>query len=443
MNDNHRNIIQANIEKLTQLTDYETMMKACVEKEVITDVMAEIIEQDGKSNELYKSELLFRKLIHRGPTAFMKILEIFKENNFNEAYKLLTASPVPSSTFSNVEVVLEEASNFLCISKTKDHNRTANLSPKLIQNENNINNNGANDESDFQLKTNNDGARLSINESVKLKPYTEKTSFLIEPEIQVKRAEKYGSHHKLQVYNMKSPRRGVFFFVNIIRFQGDKKNRNGAEKDRENLVTLFKEMYYTVFYYEDLTREQFFNLVADLKKSNYLKSIDSFVFCLQTHGDLHKNQTICEFSDGKTISVDVIIETFSNVNCNVLIDKPKVFFFPFCRGTISDKERKVSALIETDGVVPLAVPSYSDIMICYGTVPGFVTHRDTGFGSWYVRELCKVFAEHACDCHIEELLKMVGSKTLEIRDEGRLQVASTETRGFNKLLFFNPLIKEE
>lgn len=37
---------------------------------------------------------------------------------------------------------------------------------------------------------------------------------------------------------------------------------------------------------------------------------------------------------------------------------------------------------------------------------------------------------------------MVGSKTLEIRDAGSLQVASTENRGFNKLLFFNPKISD-
>lgn len=441
MNDNHRKLLQANIDQLAQVTDYGTMIKACVDKEVLTDVMAENIELDGKSDDLLKNEMLFRKLIHRGPTAFQKILEIFQENEFHEAHKLLTSSTVPSSTFANVEVVLDEVST-LSISKTKDHNRNApHLPPQTVQ----IQNNGNDDEADAQeTQTSNDGPCLGPcfgSRKNKIKPYTEKTSFQIEPDIQVKRAERYGSHPKLQIYNMKSPRRGVLFFVNIIRIR-NKKDRDGAEKDRENLITLFREMYYTVFYYEDLTREQFVNLVEDFKKTNYLKSVDSFVFCIHTHGDLYMNQTICEFSDGHTIGVDKIIEIFSNVKCTDLVGKPKVFFFPFCRGTISDRERKIPR-IETDGVVNAAVPSFSDILICYGTVPGFTTHRDADFGSWYIRELCKVFAEHACDCHIEELLKMVGSKTLELRAEGRLQVASTESRGFNKLMFFNPLIKEE
>lgn len=438
MNDNHRKLIQANIDQLAQITDYETMIKSCVDRQVLTDYMAGIIEQDGKSDKLTKNQLLFQKLIHRGPTAFPKILEILKDNGFHDAHKLLTASSVPSSTFSNNEVVLEdETNNFLSISKTV-------VLKHQISNNNNNNTNNNVDKADAEVpRTISDGPCLSIEKrsQSKLKPYSEKTSFMIEPEVHVKRAERYGSHHKLQVYNMKSSKRGVFFFVNIIKFQG-KKDRIGAEKDRENLITLFKEMFYTVYYYEDVTRDEFFKLMLELKKLQNLKSFDSFVFCLQTHGDLYMHQTICEFSDGQTITVDRIIETFSNANCTALVGKPKVFFFPFCRGTISDKERKIST-IQTDGAVNSAVPSFSDIMICYGTVPGFVTHRDTSFGSWYVRELCKVFAEHACDCHLEELLKMVGSKTLEIRDEGRLQVASTENRGFNKLMFFNPLIKEE
>lgn len=75
-------------------------------------------------------------------------------------------------------------------------------------------------------------------------------------------------------------------------------------------------------------------------------------------------------------------------------------------------------------------------------MPGFATNRDIEFGSWYVHEWCKVFAEHAHDTHLEDLLKLISQKTYEIRDGGRLQVASYENRGFNKLLYFNPKIDD-
>lgn len=440
MNDNHRKLIKHNIPKLVEMTSYDTMIRACLNKRVITDVMAGIIENDGKTDD-QKNELLYEKLIHRGPNAFHKILEIFKENSYTEAIKLLSASTIPSATFSNENVVVDE--NFLSISGSTTSNNSH--SPPIIsdiRNNNLFHPSLTGDQADAAPAARTDGLTQSKSKKVKLEPYAQATSctFQFDRDLQVKRAVTYGSHPKLQVYNMKSRKRGVFFFVNIINFKSKGEPRNGADKDRENLVTLFREMGYTVFYYEDLTCNEFFDLLNELRVSPYLKNIDSFVLCIQTHGNLIHNRTVMEFTDGIIAPVEDVIHLFSNTNCKYLVNKPKVFFFPFCRGDISDMEKKVRTVIETDGYS--GVPSFSDILICYGTVPGFQTHREPDSGSLYVREMCGIFAEHAHDCHIEELLKMVGSKTLEARSSGRLQVASTETRGFNKLLFLNPKIWE-
>lgn len=443
MNENHRKLILGNIDQLAGETDYRTILQACLDKRIITDVMAEIIDTDG-SDDLNKSNLLFRKLTHRGPTAFLKILDILKDNKYSNAHKLLSASTIPSATFYNEDVVIDKE-NSLSISQTTRINRTNSYSPPRPVTRSN--NNSSDDQADCQVVTSTEGPNFLCwgkPKRTKVAPYNEKTSFQFDLNLEVKKAAEYGTHQKLQVYSMKSKKRGVFLFINIIQFRDAEKTRRGAEKDRDNLITLFRQMNYSVFYYEDLTRQEFYELMSSLKDSEYLKQVDSFVCCIQTHGDLDNNRTIMEFSDGLTVGVEMVIETFSNTSCLSLVGKPKVFFFPFCRGSISDKEKKVASLIETDGFQngEKLVPTFSDILICYGTVPGFMTHRDTGFGSWYVREMCKIFAEHACDCHIEELLKMVGTKTLEIRDSGRLQVASTESRGFNKLLFFNPKISD-
>ncbi|CRK98981.1 CLUMA_CG012460, isoform A [Clunio marinus] len=438
MNDNHRQLIIKRINELVHYTDFKTMINACLKKKVLTDVMADIIYKDG-IDDMDRNRLLFMKLTHRGPKAFDRIIDILKENNFEEAYKILNASPIPAATFtSKDDVVMEDENRFLSIKGTTNKissNSIPYAPPSPID--------YSVDSDDKDSTTTFDGSNMTkiIKKKIKLEPYTAKTSFY-DRDLEVKRAANFGSHPKLQVYNMKSKKRGVFFFVNIIKFVAGKADRTGAEQDRENLVTLFREMNYTVFYYEDLTRNEFFDLMRLLIKSDYLKNIDSFIFCIQTHGTLYKNHTIMDFSDGPTCSIEDVLQMFSNTNCESLAFKPKVFFFPFCRGSISDKEKHIKLhSIETDsGGFNLSVPSYSDILICYGTVPGFQTHRDTGFGSWYVRELCKIVADHACDTHIEDMLKMVGSKTMERRDEGRLQVASTENRGFYKLLYFNPKI---
>lgn len=433
MNDNHRKLILYNIDKLIRVTDYEKFVNSCLQKEIITPVMADIIEQDGHSDDYAKKRLLFQKLTHRGPTAFHKILEICQENEYKEAHAMLSASTIPSATFSREEADVDEY-NSLSISMSKNkYNRSISHSPN--------NGNRADEADSKKIITIVDGNLESKakQKTSKLAPYEGKTSFQFDASLEVKRAANYGSHSKLQVYPMKSKRRGVFFFVNIIKFKNEKLDRHGAEKDRENLVTLFREMNYTVFYYEDITRAEFLALMQDLVVSEYIKNVDSFICCIQTHGDLHNNATIMEFADNSTLSTEHVINQFSNSNCPSLTKKPKVFFFPFCRGKISDKLKKIT-MIQTDGIAE--VPSYSDILICYGTVPGFSTHRDTGFGSWYVRELCKIFAEHACDSHIEDMLKMVGAKTMAITDAGRVQVSSTESRGFNRLMFFNPKISD-
>jgi Caspase domain len=276
------------------------------------------------------------------------------------------------------DVVVDDT-NSLSISTTKNLIRLNSHSPNNSNNNSpaisdppTINNNGLEDEADANL-TRRDGPLFSKPNTIKLSPYMKTTSFL-NRNWEVKRAAHYGTNSKLQVYNMKSPKRGVFLFVNIINFKSQK-TRAGAESDRENLITLFRELGYTVYYYEDLKKNEFFDLLEKMRSSDVLKGVDSFVMCIQTHGDLIYGLTYMEFADGQTDTTERVIEMFSNKNCPNLILKPKVFFFPFCRGKLSDYETKFSQ-IQTDGAWN-SVPTFSDILICYGTVPGFATHRDT------------------------------------------------------------------
>jgi len=449
MDDIHRRIIKNNKQRLVEITNYYEMRKLLLKKKVFTDVMINNIETEIE-DEHKRLDRLYDKLTKRGPLAFNKLLEIFEEEKNKEAYNLLTSSTVSAQTFTCPAVI--EENRFLSLRETSNLNRQNSLNTSISPNNdirmkndlNYINNNVSSKEEDSREAT--DGMGQSKKAKLKLQPFEKETFFQLEPNVEVKRAANFGTHPKLPVYSMKSRRRGVLFFVNIINFENAKTNRNGAHRDRENLVTLFREINFTVFYYEDLTKIQLLDLLNQLINSTYIKNIDAFFLCIQTHGDLYDNQTIMEFSDGTREATENVIAMFSNVLCPALVGKPKVFFFPFCRGKISDRLSNVYVPIETDGktsneLSQISVPKFSDILICYGTIPGFMTHRDIEFGSWYVRELCKVFADHAYDCHIEDMLKLVGANTMMYQEtEGRTQVASVESRGFNKLLFLNPKI---
>lgn len=110
------------------------------------------------------------------------------------------------------------------------------------------------------------------------------------------------------------------------------------------------------------------------------------------------------------------------------------------RQTECDSARTGEPVVQ-DVTVPETknIPSFSDMKICYSTIQGYNAFRDPDHGSWYVNALCRVFAEHAHDTHLEDLLKLIGTVLAQVRNENaQLQTPSNEDRGFTKQLFFNP-----
>lgn len=58
-----------------------------------------------------------------------------------------------------------------------------------------------------------------------------------------------------------------------------------------------------------------------------IRAYDCFVFALFSHGEHNE----VEFVDGGRVEVEDILTKFNNFNCHMLVGKPKIFFFPFCR----------------------------------------------------------------------------------------------------------------
>lgn len=106
-----------------------------------------------------------------------------------------------------------------------------------------------------------------------------------------------------------------------------------------------------------------------------------------------------------------------------------------------------SGNIQTDSEGGKRAPMFSDIMVCYGSYEGYVTYRNSSIGSYYVVAMCNLWAKHAHDTSLEELLKLLTKDLIENRDINRngVQVCEYQGRGFDKHLFFNPglYIKEK
>lgn len=113
--------------------------------------------------------------------------------------------------------------------------------------------------------------RRSSIESIPLQLYTDP----VEVMLHVTKAVQFCSRNIL-AYSMKSRNRGVLFLVNIIEVKDQPKQyRNGAIQDKKKLICLFSQMGYEIFYYENLTLNEFRQLVDQLTKSKHLRVTDS------------------------------------------------------------------------------------------------------------------------------------------------------------------------
>lgn len=194
---------------------------------------------------------LLEKITHRGPGAYNVFLSILREK-YPNAFTLLN----------------HDDENFISIRRTNSRpNDNANLSPPKI-----IPSNGAlgvNGNAIPSVSTSNghmfEKANISfvastLNNNTKKEKVLEEYLKAVDPklELTVTYSKKfYGqeSGHKVSTYHMQSDNRGVLFLVNIINFKDKgKRIRNGAHADKDNLITLFRAMGFTIFYYEDLTK---------------------------------------------------------------------------------------------------------------------------------------------------------------------------------------------
>ena len=77
------------------------------------------------------------------------------------------------------------------------------------------------------------------------------------------------------------------------------------------------------------------------------------------------------------------------------------------RGDVQDFGVKLTAGRTENNGCSSVLHSAPDILVGYSPVPGFVSNRNVYLGSWYIQTICEVFMEHACDKHIEDMLKLV------------------------------------
>lgn len=447
MQQKHRQHIYKNIEKLIRITDYNVIMTETVRRGLLSPVMRRNIEvlqfmgpyQSDEEVQLDRSRKYFEKITKRGPTAYAELKAILRSLKYVEALRILEEIDPPNNEFVSLSRANSHKSTDIVdnrVSEPPDDQPSVSkpivsssaLSPRICNS------------TIFHLQV------LHNDADGPLKPFVGELSG---QNREVIKSTRIHTDKVLDVYTMKSKQnRGVLFIVNIIDFPNPEKRRNGAELDGESLIHIFREIGFTTFYYTNLNQVQFFKTLYELTSSDYVRDTECFVMVLMTHGERVDEVDKVFFSDDSVVNVKEIINHFQPAHCPHLLHKPKVLIFPFCRGEIPDRgqylnhslsTRMMSMRIQTDGKPFDNVPTLSDILVCYATMPGFQTHRDPDEGSWYIQQFCDTMAKHAHDTSLEDILKKTQSLVGNMRTgQSHLQTGAFDNLGFNKKLYFNP-----
>lgn len=247
------------------------------------------------------------------------------------------------------------------------------------------------------------------------------------------------------IYKMSAAQRGICLIINNIKFINQDFDRLGSEKDGESLTEIFAQLGFTIHYLENLTASEMIAAFQESSRMDEHRDADCFVSIILTHG--HKQNTLYG-TDHMMVSLDEdLISQFNNANCPHLIRKPKLFFVQACRGDIRDSGVCLQNVADAAGfstttekaILEAKLPSWSDTLICYSTIDGYVSLRNVNTGSWFVDALSRELCEHACDTDLHNLLIKVNNKLmLREGDSALKQSLEVVYRGWSRSFYFNP-----
>ena len=227
-------------------------------------------------------------------------------------------------------------------------------------------------------------------------------------------------------YPMKSSPHGYCIIINNVNFVS-MKSRAGSEWDANELDKLFHRFLdFHTQRFNDLTSKEILTLLRTVQNSDH-SCLDCLVVAILSHGI---NGQIYG-TDGVLLSVEELMAHFRGTRCPSLAGKPKIFILQACRGGKFDPGVMVEATDspgeaetinedeildedETDGGgYNTALPDESDFVLAYATTPGYVSWRNSAFGTWFIKAFTDTMYELAATEHLMDILTEVNRKVAE------------------------------
>ncbi|XP_063404513.1 cell death protein 3-like [Mytilus trossulus] len=186
-------------------------------------------------------------------------------------------------------------------------------------------------------------------------------------------------------YKMTAQPRGIAVIINNELFDGQLEDREGTNKDSEQLAKLLTDLKFKVDSHHNLTAEQMINIArasAQLNHTDY----DCFVFCVLTHGA----NGVLYGKDEISVEIQQIIDFYQSSRCPSLAGKPKMFFIQACQGISSQAGQTLptdTINIDQDTSRKETIPNEADILVNFSTVTGCVSFRCPQNGTWFINSL--------------------------------------------------------
>lgn len=212
---------------------------------------------------------------------------------------------------------------------------------------------------------------------------------------------------------------------------------------------LFEALFFSVQMHRDLTADGMKSVLSEVAKEEKQKNAQCLVVILMSHGE---NGGIYGI-DGKLLNLtQEVYAQFNDSNCPSLQGKPKVFFVQACRGGEGDSaiievrgapnsslRRKQSSNIDYERGSGDWTTTVSEMHVAESTRPELVAHRDTGFGSWFLSAVYKVFSCHSWELPLEQLMERVKEEVEQQTSYGDRKQTPVFTKvRVTKKLYFNP-----
>ncbi|KAM6988370.1 caspase a [Tautogolabrus adspersus] len=244
--------------------------------------------------------------------------------------------------------------------------------------------------------------------------------------------------------------------ITNIKFTDEKNNRNGAEKDEENMEQLLNSLGYEVVKHTNLTGQEINDAVIEFSKHPKLKGTDSVLVVIMSHGKLGavlgvdwKDETT-----GDVFLIDNIYKHLGSEKCPALLNKPKIIIIQACRGeekgSVLVRDAASSALV-CDDISSLSadednieedhlrhVHKEKDFISFLSCTPDTVSYRDRLRGSILIQYLTAVLHTFAHKDDIEELFRKVMQRFEDFAIQAKRQMPTKDRCSLTKRFYFFP-----